>query len=63
MPNESTNAVARRPVRIDWGNDQELFYWAMKWKVRSEDIKEAAMLAGPGVQKIESWLRRKGWLR
>lgn len=35
----------------------------MKWKVRSEDIKEAAMLAGPNVKKIEDCLRRKGWLR
>lgn len=63
MPNESTTTVAPRAVRIDWGNDQALFYWSMKWKVRSEDIREAATLAGPNVDKIEAWLRRKGWLR
>lgn len=63
MPNEPATAVAHKPVRIDWGNDQELFYWAMKWKVRSEDIKEAAVSAGPNIRKIEAFLRRKGWLR
>lgn len=63
MPNESATAIEQKPVRIDWGNDQELFYWAMKWKVRSEDIKEAALSAGPDIRKIEACLRRKGWLR
>lgn len=63
MQNDSTTAVGQRAARIDWGNDQELFYWSIKWKVRSEDIREAAILAGPSVQKIEAWLRRKGWLR
>jgi hypothetical protein len=64
MPNELAKAVEQQQAtRINWGNDQELFYWAMKWHVRTEDIKEAAMSAGSNVKKIEACLRRKGWLR
>lgn len=63
MATEAATAVEHKPVRIDWAKDQELFYWAMKWKVRSEDIKEAALSAGPNIKKIEAFLRRKGWLR
>lgn len=64
MPNELAKAVEQRQAtRINWGIDQELFYWAMKWHVRTEDIKEAAMSAGPNIRKIEACLRKKGWLR
>jgi len=63
MPNELATAIGRQPTRIDWANDQELFYWAMKWKVRSQDIKEAAMSVGANVKSIEACLRKKGWLR
>ena len=63
MATESATTAQHKPARIDWGKDQELFYWAMKWKVRSEDIKEAAMSAGPNIRHIEACLRRKGWLR
>ena len=64
MPNEFATAIGRQqPTRIDWANDQELFYWAMKWKVRSQDIKEAAMSVGANVKHIEACLRKKGWLR
>jgi uncharacterized protein DUF3606 len=64
MPNELAKAVEQQQAtRINWGNDQELFYWAMKWHVRSEDIKEAAISAGPNIKKIEACLRKKGWLR
>ena len=61
MPNELAKTV--EPTRINWGSDQELFYWAMKWRVRSEDIKEAAMSAGTSIKKIEACLRKKGGLR
>jgi len=64
MSNESTGRTEQpQSTRINWGNDQELFYWAMKWRVRSEDIREAAMSAGPSIKKIEACLRKKGWLR
>jgi hypothetical protein len=63
MSKEFAATARRQAMRIDWGNDQELFYWAMKWQVRSEDIREAALSAGPNVKKIEACLRRKGWLR
>jgi hypothetical protein len=64
MSNELAKAVEQQQAtRINWGNDQELFYWAVKWHVRTEDIKEAAMSAGPNVKKIEACLRRNGWLR
>ena len=63
MSNEFATAIGRQPTRIDWANDQELFYWAMKWKVRSQDIKEAALSVGANVKSIEACLRKKGWLR
>jgi hypothetical protein len=62
MSNESAGRT-EQSSRIDWGRDQELFYWAMKWPVRSEDIREAAMSAGPNIEKIEACLRKKGSLR
>jgi Protein of unknown function (DUF3606) len=49
--------------RVNWARDQELFYWALKWRVRSEDIMEAAQEVGPTVKNIEDCLRRKGWIR
>ena len=63
MPQQLATEIGRRPSRIDWANDQELFYWAMKWRVRSEDIKDAALSVGSNVRKIEAFLRNKGWLR
>jgi hypothetical protein len=64
MSNELAKAVNKKQAaRINWGSDQELFYWAMKWEVRSEDIRECALTAGPGVKNIEACLRQKGWLR
>ena len=63
MQRELATEIGRRPSRIDWANDQELFYWAMKWRVRSEDIKDAALSVGSNVRKIEAFLRNKGWLR
>ena len=64
MSNESTGRTEQpQSTRINWGNDQELFYWAMKWRVRSEDIQEAALSVGSNVRKIEAFLRNKGWLR
>jgi hypothetical protein len=63
MSNEVATAIGRQPTRINWGNDRELFYWAMKWRVRSEDIKDAALSVGSNVRKIEAFLRNKGWLR
>jgi hypothetical protein len=63
MPHEFATEIGRRPTRIDWANDQELFYWAMKWRVRSEDIKLAALAVGASVKQIEAFLRQKGWLR
>jgi hypothetical protein len=35
----------------------------MKWRVRSEDIKLAALAVGASVKQIEAFLRQKGWLR
>jgi len=63
MQQEFVTGIGNRPTRIDWANDRELFYWAMKWRVRSEDIKEAALSVGSNVRKIEAFLRKKGWLR
>ena len=63
MQREFVTEIGKRPTRIDWANDRELFYWSMKWRVRSEDIKEVARSVGSNVRKIESFLRNKGWLR
>jgi len=63
MSNEVATAIGRQPTRINWGNDQELFYWAMKWRVRSQDIRDAAMSVGSNIKSIEACLRKKGWLR
>jgi len=63
MQREFVTEIGKRPTRIDWANDRELFYWAMKWRVRSEDIQEAALSVGSNVRKIEAFLRNKGWLR
>jgi hypothetical protein len=63
MQQEFVTEIGKRATRIDWANDRELFYWAMKWRVRSEDIQEAALSVGANVRKIEAFLRNKGWLR
>jgi hypothetical protein len=63
MPSEIATTVQPQPTRLNWSNDQELFYWSMKWRVRSEDIREAAMCVGSNIKKIEACLRKKGWLR
>jgi len=63
MQREFVTEIGKRPTRIDWANDRELFYWATKWRVRSEDIQEAALSVGSNVRKIEAFLRNKGWLR
>jgi len=56
------NSAKRNGTRINWAHDQELFYWALKWRVRSQDILDCAQEAGPTVKNIEACLRRKGWL-